>query len=1118
MKKNALFPLFFAILMCFPIFGQRINDLTGINAHAHKDPIWAQKRFSWIREWHDWSSDIGFAEVLKDETDPMNIIYYSDSECLSMSDPTKWKLKFNPSYNQATNPLSFDNYYNQIKSTSNVVTVMKGIAPILRGHGFYPNCTNAFVLEQKPVCLKMPHKTLATENCWTPTFDQTLDVDDQKNIPASFKEHALWLSLYASKFGTNKYTTPINTSSFFKSEEVLGKKLVKYMEDNNETNKSWVDQGIGASHDDFLAGKTVWYFSFEQYASMYSIDYDGHLNTTLAGGPLTGSAFKVGVTNAASDITLIQAGSTGLNGAYYKKMRNHFGTLRGSIPPMVANFHHYCTNLSDDQNTENSFLAKEFGCLECYYVGTSTDGVHPEQDLLKDKLKWTKNNLGFTPENGYWLSEFGYDSFNGTNDSGVAVDFSINGGDAEKTQAQWLTRGVLETAASQSIDKMMLYELKDDPTRGDDTYARSGLLTGTDAKKKSWYYIMTLKKVLGEYKFNAEVTDGSNSNLTNYKVETSPSNQDCRIYEFLKSPGLPTIYAIWSPTGAGVNFTVDLTIDYQNAELSILNPILHRITDFSEVGSRTLVDPNNIVGNTIKEIPVSETPIFLVVNSNYKASPQVPKLDNFMCSPMGCNSMQLSWKPSATTRTVRIFYKEVNNCNSCTEFKYNDVTVYPFEPGVGRTSIVVNGLKKDATYCFYAIPVSIAGNTEVDISNVVHCCSKVEQQDCLLEIKEDEIGFAPGYAAYPGLVNNFKESIRKLLSIDATNNSCENLVETSVFCTTPNSDTEDWSYWFNPNGGIPNANSFEINFTTPKKLNAVYYQDWLGTGYVTIEYKSCDCPNLWKPLKVLTLTGAAYCDGMSPVVQSLPLNAVVLALRVSRQSSDATIRRLFFCGEDAVCPIKREFTPLSNLYADEIRKDNAVLRWDASALGWETGQPDFLDKYQLQVSENIHANGELAAPITTIEVFADTEEPEVMYRLHGLAPATTYHATIIPSIEEIPCNLPLPRNVSIVSFTTEGGRGEGRNEEISNVKKIPNNVNSTIKPNPTNGGFEVSIQGDGKIDYWILMDLSGKILKSSTKVNKISDFISIESLPEGIYWLKLVTQDGKRFTNKIVKS
>lgn len=76
-------------------------------------------------------------------------------------------------------------------------------------------------------------------------------------------------------------------------------------------------------------------------------------------------------------------------------------------------------------------------------------------------------------------------------------------------QAQWLTRGVLETAWSGVIDKMVLYELLDkNDFLGGNTYSYSGLMTQEGKAKRSWYYIMTLKKVLGDYEFDKEIFDG----------------------------------------------------------------------------------------------------------------------------------------------------------------------------------------------------------------------------------------------------------------------------------------------------------------------------------------------------------------------------------------------------------------------------------------------------------------------------------------------------------------------------------------------------------------------------------------------------------------------------------
>lgn len=107
------------------LFAQTINDLTGINTRA-KDPVQYAQRFSWVREYHDWSNDIGFRQG-----NPV-------ADCPQMDEPNEWAMNWNPSRDQSGLRLYYDQYYGALGGSC--IPVLKGVAPTMRGVDAYPNC------------------------------------------------------------------------------------------------------------------------------------------------------------------------------------------------------------------------------------------------------------------------------------------------------------------------------------------------------------------------------------------------------------------------------------------------------------------------------------------------------------------------------------------------------------------------------------------------------------------------------------------------------------------------------------------------------------------------------------------------------------------------------------------------------------------------------------------------------------------------------------------------------------------------------------------------------------------------------------------------------------------
>ncbi len=72
-----------------------------------------------------------------------------------------------------------------------------------------------------------------------------------------------------------------------------------------------------------------------------------------------------------------------------------------------------------------------------------------------------------------------------------------------------------------------------------------------------------------------------------------------------------------------------------------------------------------------------------------------------------------------------------------------------------------------------------------------------------------------------------------------------------------------------------------------------------------------------------------------------------------------------------------------------------------------------------------------------------------------------------------------------------------------------------IYPNPSTDYFEIDWKNAGQSGYFTLSDMSGRLLKQE-EINGIKNIVSVEDLPEGMYFLSVFTAEG-RFVKKFIK-
>jgi hypothetical protein len=1111
--KKVFFLFLLHITISFSAFNQKINDLTGINVRA-TDLEAPKQRFTWVREFHDWSTDIGFPNPWGDTAARV-------ARLLDPYKPDMWKISWSPSYDQTSIFLNYDEYYSNLKGR--VIPVLKGIAPISRGIINYPTgCGPVSPMEQKPLPPNGAYLN-NTGNCDLPEEDQIPPRFQQIRAEPWFS-HAHWMSLFAAKFGA-----PSSWDSNFVSQYLvpdhpkrLGLNTVRYFEDNNEPNKTWYDRAVGLNKfgpDDH----TLWYFTPQQYAAMFSADYDGHA------GMLSVDNRPLGIVNVSPNNKFVMSGLAGLHGKYVEEMKDFWlnapGDARrpdGSIPEFVANFHHYSNDVTARQQTKEDFFGPlgEYNHYTDILLNVFGKGVSPEADNLRNKLRWMRDTLeaAFGDKiTEYWYSEFGYDSYPDPDKNFSGVDVPELKGpngeivDVQTVQAQWIIRGVLEIAASKAIDKVMLFELLDHSEFDPSTYAYSGLLTRDGKAKHAWYYMMALKSVMGEHEFSRDILNGEQGFSVSPKG--NPVGKTPRVYEFVK--GNNRIFAIWSPThdvtkySCSISFPANLPLNGQAT--------LVYLEDLCEQGRK--VDWSvHVNGQTIEDLPVSETPVFLILNESW-TQPNLPPVKYLAATPQCCGAVRLSWHTFGNTENTLIFYqKDLTNGQVVPDFRFNQATLHKNNIGPNRSHELVTGLEPNQRYYFWVFPIDRNGQPQLNLMAPASRIAAFTQDcaNCLIKVRRDQISADPNYNNFvPQAGKNMVDEASEMFGANDSLLACAKIFDPNPKFTyqgVSGNGFNGWGSeaWINPNPGIlqliPDLNRIFVTFDNPKKIRSLYIQDWFGNGRVTIEYKDCFCKE-WKVFKVVELEGVA--PGKWIIDTELP-PVTVKALRFSKAKSDAVMRQFYFCGEDADCgpkpgKIKPRSTTLNPVYATEIRSHTAALSWAADIADEETEQAVFVQQYEVKIGTAYNAKGELNNP-KTLNIKASPQDPLAIVRLDDLAPATTYFAEIRPIPLADPCETHTATpGVKKSMFRTDSVTVRKRKEIARHEEQAHFSLSMT--PNPANDFVWVSLSA-GDAAHIAVYSADGRLLldQSVTQVDDMN--LDVRHLPAGAYWVRVQRTDG----------
>lgn len=140
------------------------------------------------------------------------------------------------------------------------------------------------------------------------------------------------------------------------------------------------------------------------------------------------------------------------------------------------------------------------------------------------------------PGKPVWITEFGYDS--STKPAEQTGDFARWIGVNDTQQAQWLVRSLLVFSAM-PVERAYVYFFNDDDKPS--LHASAGI-TRHFQPKPSCHALAHLQHVLGEYRFQSVVTNEA---------------ARLRVQEY-RNDSKKIVWAVWSPTGDGRNFTTTL--------------------------------------------------------------------------------------------------------------------------------------------------------------------------------------------------------------------------------------------------------------------------------------------------------------------------------------------------------------------------------------------------------------------------------------------------------------------------------------------------------------------------------------------------------------------------------
>jgi hypothetical protein len=749
------------------------DQFMGINLRR-SDPIEFAKCVTSIREYHNWKIDEIFQDDFGNAIGPES--YYPRN-----------RYTFHPT-NEGTSLInSYDLFYEQLNNDFNSIcaTMTGGSDGVTNQLSFNPS----FLSLTPPSYIDLDGDIC--NNTVNPDFSQ------QTN-PESYIWRGDYITQFVNRYGftnnPNDLLDPINDKNNGDPASLQTAGLVQYIENWNE-------------QDDWFTDDQDACFLPNVYGTMSSVDFDGYGGTLMAENGCNNpvSSYPIGISSLNRNIKFVMGGLSKLDECYLQLLGEWFECQDKDFPFHVLNFHHYSNGT----------------------FGGPGLGISPEADDLQMKLK-KLDLIRDEHFNGLelWLSEFGYNTniLPGADDCpsntyGIEpISHTNNPIDADvyEVHGQWIVRSFLAIAAA-DFDKAFVYEIRDATSMPEGTWdSKCGLLESVDkdyAPKKAWFYTYSLKNIMEGMDFKEIVSDGS----------LVCDDNKPRIYKYSDSG--TDIYAIWSPTSCNVP-----AYDFDLNEISDIAQPSDAFYYKLEVPSITgIIEDPTISGNEVI-VPVSERPIFVVVNGNQVAD--VECLNPIEEIEKTCTSVKLSWEipPGQVHDFYEIWYAlDVPNFNPDNP-DFNDMILFETNVPGHHTQALVAGLVPNTSYYIYIVP-------HVD-GNSAGWCEPIPVMtppdgNCDINLND------------PAVVANIELILPNGIGIDvglneqhlydgiiSSSGNPPDIVDGINCCNLPDGLIDDGNNtWYHNEGTM-----IEVTFSEPYDIDVIYLHDGNGIGTFTVQY------------------------------------------------------------------------------------------------------------------------------------------------------------------------------------------------------------------------------------------------------------------------------------------
>ena len=433
----------------------------------------------------------------------------------------------------------------------------------------------------------------ATTKGWKPVIDAMIHNLTAIVDPASYAAIAAHAYQVAARYGTVKVAA--SNLQLAKGQPVRsGMDVLKHIEILNEPDGWW-------------AGREHFMKPFE-IAAMLSAAYDGHERK------ISGAATGVGVKNADPKMQVVMPGVTGTskkNLDIVRMIRLWAQAARKDrlFPADVLNFHGYSTDTKAEPDSART----------------------PEQNNMQEGLReltaWRDAN---EPTLQVWLTEFGYDTSQGSTDRAVAYK-SYTG---DQVQAMWLVRGYMLAAAAK-IDRAHIFMLRNVNDHGGQKFDTCGLTSAKSSQWKpkiSWYFVSTLTSLLGHMRHSSSTLDNST------KLYVAKFEADAAERQKLTRRGVAaakTAFVVWLGTMTDARRSYSLDVGSSSTVTLVW------LVDNSTLGNQSsLAAPGGKVQLTAGEVPLLE----LIGSQPQPPTGPVPPID--APTPYACKAPNGSSLPT----------------------------------------------------------------------------------------------------------------------------------------------------------------------------------------------------------------------------------------------------------------------------------------------------------------------------------------------------------------------------------------------------------------------------------------------------------------------------------------